>query len=147
MIQFWLILKRIVPKIRECTIFIRVILDEKILIDRAIWILQRESDFCWSQHKFCWHKQGVKIMDKKWKVHIKKYFPTNFYAFSTTTSEVNRGRGSNLPPPVNEGLLMVLGQLPPRKIASNPKTSPNPNPNPNQKAISLRGNFLVVSQP
>ena len=86
-------------------------------------------------------------MDKKWKVHIKKYFPTNFYAFSTTTSEVNRGRGSNLPPPVNEGLLMVLGQLPPRKIASNPKTSPNPNPNPNQTAISLRGNFLVVSQP
>ena len=30
---------------------------------------------------------------------------------------------------------MVLGQLPPRKIASSPKTNPNPNPNPNRGAI------------
>ena len=33
-------------------------------------------------------------------------------------------------------LIMVLGQLPPRKIASNPKT----NPNPNRGAIFPRGN-------
>ena len=31
---------------------------------------------------------------------------------------------------------MVLGQLPPKKIARNP----NPNPNPNQGAIFLGGN-------
>ena len=30
---------------------------------------------------------------------------------------------------------MVLGQMPPRKIAPNPKTNPNPNPNPNWGAI------------
>ena len=32
---------------------------------------------------------------------------------------------------------MVLGQLPPRKIAPNPNsnTNPNPNPNPNREAI------------
>ena len=34
--------------------------------------------------------------------------------------------------------LLVLGQLPPRKIAPNPKT--NPNPNPNMGIIFLRGN-------
>ena len=41
---------------------------------------------------------------------------------------------------------MVLGQLPPRKIAPNPKTNPNPNPNPNQRAIFLPGNCLVAPQ-
>ena len=34
---------------------------------------------------------------------------------------------------------MVLGQLPPRKTASSPKTNPNPNPNPNRGAIFLGG--------
>ena len=39
--------------------------------------------------------------------------------------------------------ITVLGQLPPRKIAPNPKT----NPNPNQGAIFLGGNCLVAPQP
>ena len=39
-------------------------------------------------------------------------------------------------------IFTVLGQLPPRKIAHNPKTNPNPspNPNPNWGAIFLGGN-------
>ena len=41
----------------------------------------------------------------------------------------------------------VLGQLPPRKIAPNPKTNPNPNPNPNQGVIFLRDNCLVAPHP
>ena len=36
-------------------------------------------------------------------------------------------------------MLMVLGQLLPRKIVPNPKTNPNPNPNPNRWAIFLGG--------
>ena len=38
--------------------------------------------------------------------------------------------------------LRVLGQLPPRKIAPNPKANPNPYPNPNPKrgAIFHGGN-------
>ena len=35
---------------------------------------------------------------------------------------------------------MVLGQLPPRKIAPNPNYNPNPNPNPNRGAIFIGGN-------
>ena len=38
---------------------------------------------------------------------------------------------------------MVLGQLPPRKIAPNPKT----NPNSNQGSIFLWGNCLVAPNP
>ena len=35
-------------------------------------------------------------------------------------------------------IISFLGQLPPRKIAPNPKTNPNPNPNPNrEEAIFL----------
>ena len=41
---------------------------------------------------------------------------------------------------------MVLGQLPPRKIAPNPKTNPNTNPNPKRGAIFLGGNCLVAPQ-
>ena len=41
----------------------------------------------------------------------------------------------------------VLGQLPPRKIAPNPKTNPNPNPDSNRWAIFLGGNCLVVPRP
>ena len=41
----------------------------------------------------------------------------------------------------------VLGQLPPKKIAPDPKTNPNPNPNPNVEALFLGGNCLVASQP
>ena len=39
-------------------------------------------------------------------------------------------------------LLVVLGHLPPRNIAPNPKTNPNsnPNPDPNHGAIFLGGN-------
>ena len=43
--------------------------------------------------------------------------------------------------------VQVLGQLPPNKIAPNPKTNPKPNPNPNQVAIFLGGNRLVAPQP
>ena len=42
---------------------------------------------------------------------------------------------------------MVLGQLPPRKIAPppiNPTTNLNPTPNPNLRSIFLRGNCLVA---
>ena len=42
---------------------------------------------------------------------------------------------------------MVLGQLPPRKIAPNPKTNPKPNANANWGTIFLEGNCLVASQP
>ena len=38
----------------------------------------------------------------------------------------------------------VLGQLPPRKIAPNPKTNPKPNPNPNRGAMFLECNCLVA---
>ena len=41
----------------------------------------------------------------------------------------------------------VLGQLPPRKIAPNPKINPNPNPNSNQGTIFLRGNCLLSPNP
>ena len=42
----------------------------------------------------------------------------------------------------------VLGQLPPRKIAPNPKTNPKPNPYSNQgEAIFLGGNCLIFLQP
>ena len=41
----------------------------------------------------------------------------------------------------------VLGQLPPRKINPQPKTSPKPNPNPKRRAIFLGGNCLVVPNP
>ena len=43
--------------------------------------------------------------------------------------------------------VQVLGQLPPNKIAPNPKTNPKPNPNPNRVAIFLGGNRLVAPQP
>ena len=39
-------------------------------------------------------------------------------------------------------LMSRQGQLPPRKIAPNPRT--NPNPNPNRGAIFLGGNCLVA---
>ena len=42
---------------------------------------------------------------------------------------------------------LVLGQLPPTKIAPNHKTKPNPNPNPNRGAIFLGGNSLADPQP
>ena len=41
----------------------------------------------------------------------------------------------------------VLGQLPPRKIAPNPKTNPKPNPNPNRGAMFLECNCLVAHPP
>ena len=41
---------------------------------------------------------------------------------------------------------LVLGQLPPTKIAPNRETKPNPNPNPNRGAIFLGGNSLADSQ-
>ena len=41
---------------------------------------------------------------------------------------------------------LVLGQLPPRKIAPpNPKANPKPNPNTNRGAIFLEGNCLLAS--
>ena len=33
------------------------------------------------------------------------------------------------------GVVLVLGQLPPWKIAPNHRTNPKPNPNPNQETI------------
>ena len=48
--------------------------------------------------------------------------------------------------PLKICLITVLGQLPPRKIAPNPKTNSNPNPNPDpgrgggRGAIFFRGN-------
>ena len=48
----------------------------------------------------------------------------------------------NAYPDIN--IAMVLGQLPSRKIAPNPKTNhnANPNPNPYRGAIFLGGNCL-----
>ena len=44
-------------------------------------------------------------------------------------------------------LRRVLGQMPPRKTAPNPKNNPNSNPYPNQGSIFLQGNCLVVLNP
>ena len=41
----------------------------------------------------------------------------------------------------------ILGQLPPRKIAPNPKTNPKLNPNPNRETIFFGGNCLVAPNP
>ena len=43
-------------------------------------------------------------------------------------------------------ILTVLGQLPQKKIAPNPKTNPNSNPNSNRGVIFLGGNCLVDPQ-
>ena len=48
---------------------------------------------------------------------------------------------------VNLIFLMVLEQLPPRKISPSPKTNPNPNPSPNWGLIFLEGNCLVAPNP
>ena len=45
------------------------------------------------------------------------------------------------------GIISVLRQLPPRKIAPNLKTNPNPTPNPNWGVIFLGGNCLVAPHP
>ena len=41
----------------------------------------------------------------------------------------------------------VLGQLPSRKIAANPKTNPKPNPNPTRGTIFFRCNCLGAPNP
>ena len=41
---------------------------------------------------------------------------------------------------IYSSITMILGQLPPRKIAPNPKTNPKANPNPNRGVIFLGGN-------
>ena len=42
---------------------------------------------------------------------------------------------------------MVLGQLPAKRTAPNPKTKPKSNPNPNRGAIFLGGICLVYPNP
>ena len=41
---------------------------------------------------------------------------------------------------------MVLGYLPPSKIAPNPKPNPKPNPNPNRAAIFLGAIVQIPSE-
>ena len=48
---------------------------------------------------------------------------------------------------INGTTIKDLGQFPPKKIASNPKTKPKPNPNPNQGSTFLGGNCLVAPNP
>ena len=82
------------------------------------------------------------LCTKKW-LRINNYRTARWHIRPQSDDE----QGINKLQPNSYYLFPVLGQLPPKKIAPNPKTNPNPNLNPNQCSIFLRGNCLVTPQP